>query len=315
MYRISRQAAVAFIFLGGTIASEPVHAQLVCQGVDKINFEKKEDPKGFKKIKSTSVDDMIKTCKSTGWSTPLDNWYYGDYDFLYSDWKERYHTDAGRSEPMGSRPASYITEIRRYSCTFNGSPLGYFALHLANTGKNPTGELTFLCVLEDQSHDVSRSAGLGFDLFNEAFSTAGLLGRSESINLKLTALPSAIPFYSSLDVDCSSETKGKVTVTEFETGRTQYTKKGGASVARRVFSFNKNWEGDKPSYKRIKYGCTSKDDYGKLVKLGAAMEHAGHRNPLTPQKGDGEIDFKVARDEMCHALDHDKQVVSQLCDK
>ncbi|MCC8966739.1 hypothetical protein H8A95_31555 [Bradyrhizobium sp. Pear76] len=315
MYRISRQAAAALIFLGGTIASEPVHARLVCQSVDKISFAKNEDPKGYKKITSTSEDDMVKTCKTTSWSTPLDNWYYGDYDFLYSDWAKRYHTEAGRREPMASRPASYITEIRRYGCTMDGTPLGYFALHLANTGKKPSGELTFLCVLHEQSNDIRRGAGLGFELFNEALSTAGLLGRSDSINLKVTALPTAIPFYSSLDVDCSSETRGKVTVTEFETGRTPYTKDGGARVKRRFFSFNENWGDGKPSYKRIKYGCTSKDDYDKLVKLGAAMEAAGHHNPLTDQKGEGEIDFQVARDEMCHALDHKKELVSQLCGK
>jgi hypothetical protein len=317
MYRISCQVAVGLIFLGGAIASRPVHAaQPVCQPVDKINFDDLKNHKGWQEIKSTPADKMIEAgCKATDWNNPLDNWYYGDYDFLHSDWKTRYHTEAERSKAMAdrSRPASYITEIKRFSCTTtNGSPLGYFAFHLVKTGRNPTGELTFLCVLGEQSKDVARSRGLGFDLFNEALSTAGQLGGKNSVNLKITALPSAIPFYSSIDLDCSY-TKP---VTEFNTGTVDYSKEGGARVPRRAFSFDENWEGGKPSYKRINYGCTSKDDYRKLKKLADELVKLEYQNPLADEKGEGTINFAAAREEMCGVLrEHNETLATKLCGK
>jgi len=316
MYRIFCQAAVAFIVLCAAIASGPVHAQLACQPVGKIDFVDLKNHKGWQVINSTPADKMIEAgCKSSSWSNPLDNWYYGDYDFLHSDWKKRYHSEDERTKAMAqrSRQASYVTEIKRFGCTYDGDPLGYFAFHLVKTGRNPTGELTFLCVLKDQSNGVERSAGLGFKLFNEALTTAGQLGGNDSINLKITALPTAIPFYSSMDMDCSYTEP----VTEFNTGTIGYTKGGGAHVARRFFSFNEEWQRGKPSYKRIDYGCTSQNDYRKLVALADEMKKLEYENPvLSDEKGDGTIKFADARKDMCEVLrGHDKKRASQLCGK
>ena len=200
--------------------------------------------------------------------------------------------------------------------------MGFFAFRLDPKAASGNGELTFLCVPQGRTAGIGRSQGFGFELFNEALTTAGHAGGGGSVNLTLTALPTAIPFYSSLDIDCSSETRDKVTVTEYKTGLVQYSKEGGARVKRRAYLFNENWTGGKPTYKRINYGCTSKEDYEKFVKLGAAMIKLGKQNPLTDKEGDDqevkdEKQFADARKEMCKLLEeyHQTELKQKLCGK
>jgi len=311
MYRISCHAAIALIFLCSIIAYQPVHAEIRCESVDKIAYEKLAKYSGFDTVKSTPVDDTIKEfCKTQSWTNPLDFWHYGDFDFLFPNAS---YTDSEKRKAMGSRDKDYVKQIKRYSCTLDGKPLVAFHLDKA---ANPAGELTFLCVLENKTAGINRGAGLGFNLFNEALSTAGQTGRGDTINLKLTALPAAIPFYSSLDVDCTYYEDSKVT--EYKTGLLQYTKQGGAHVERRAYSFDESWKGGKESYKTIDYGCTSKNDYDGLVKLAkAAEEEHGHKYPLANQQGNGSIKFAAVRKNICDVLTdehyHDKNLLRDYC--
>jgi hypothetical protein len=284
-------------FCGAVLAAQPLRAEFKCEPVDKIKYSSDKMPKGWEKIDKTPADDEIeKVCTTKDWNKPLDDWHYGDYDFLFSNWKDRYPTEAAREKAMKSRPPSYIKEIKRYSCTEGGAPAGFFAFHLDDKTASPSGELTFLCVPKNL-----RSGGVGARLFNAALSEAGSKAGGDTVNLRIKALVSAIPFYNSFNMSCSSESRDKVTITTFSTGPVKLTK-GIARLSRRAFSFNENLQGGKTSCKRINYGCISKDSYKAFLALGAAMHNADYDDPLMEQKCDATIDVATATKKMCDLL-------------
>jgi GNAT superfamily N-acetyltransferase len=286
------------LYCGAMLTAQPLRAEFQCEPVDKIKYSSDKMPSGWEKVEKTTADDDIeKLCVTKDWSKPLNDWYYGDYDFLFSDWKDRYPTEKAREEPMKSRSPKYIREIKRYSCTENGAAAGFFAFHLDAGTTHPGGELTFLCVPKNL-----RSAGIGVRLFNAAVSEAGSKGGGDTVNLRIKALVSAIPFYNSFDMNCSDEKRDHVKVTTFDTGPVKLTK-GKARLSRRAYSFNENLEsGGKPSCKRIKYECDSKESYKGFFDLGAAMLQAGYNNPLTQTSCDGSIDVATATKLMCDLL-------------
>lgn len=285
------------LFCGAALDCQPVSAQINCQLVDKVKYSSDKMPSGWERVDTTTADDdILKSCTAKDWSKPLDDWYYGDYDFLYSTWKDRYPTEDERAKAMKSRSPSYVREIRRYSCSEGAQNVGYFAFHLDSKTASPSGELTFLCVRSN-----ARSSGVGAQLFNTALSEAGSKGGGDTINLKIKALVSAIPFYNSFNMGCSSESRDKMTVTTFSTGSIKLTK-GHARISRRAFSFNENLAGGKPSCKRINYGCVSKDSYRGFRALAAAMVDAGYDDPLMQDSCDTTIEFAAARKNICDFL-------------
>lgn len=295
--KITSQIAL-MLFCGAVLVPQPLRAQVQCALVDKIKYSSDKMPTGWEKVDSTTADDDVqKYCMTNDWNKPLDDWYYGDYDFLFSSWKDRYPTEDARGKAMKSRPASYIREIRRYSCTEDGKVAGFFGFHLDAKTASPSGELTFLCVPKNL-----RSAGNGGRLFNTALSEAGSKAGGDTINLRIKALVSAIPFYNSFNMGCSFETREKVTVTNFSTGPRKLTK-GVARISRRV-AFNENLEGGKPSCKRINYGCIAKDNYKAFLLLGDAMLAAGYDNPLMQMQEncDASIDLATVKKNICDFL-------------
>lgn len=320
MNRTSCQATVALILLCVASASEPGHADdIKCAAVGPtIGKDTLFGMKNYNAISTSADRDVDASCKSGQWSNPLEYWLYGDYDFLYNNYGKK-----ERKGVMGSRdPDYYKKEIKRYSCTNDKGPVGFFAFRLDPKAASGNGELTFLCVPQGRTAGIGRGQGLGFEVFNEALSTAAHAGGGGSVNLTLTALPTAIPFYSSLDINCGSETRDKVTVTEYKTGPVQYSKGGGARVSRRFYLFDTNWKGGQPTYRRINYGCTNKEDYDKFVQLGAEMQHLGERNPFATEVPKGgvldnnhEKKFADAREEMCHLVEERDatELAKKLC--
>jgi hypothetical protein len=112
---------------------------------------------------TTRSDQDIGSQCTTGFQDAVDNWLYGDYHFLYSNWDEIYTKKGDRESAAKLAKAAYVTStIKRYRCMDGNIDVGYFAF--AADGKGHTA-LTFLCRRKSVTYS-------GANLLQEAYKMA-----------------------------------------------------------------------------------------------------------------------------------------------
>jgi hypothetical protein len=204
---------------------------------------------------STDIDNDIKSDCSYTWSGPLNNWLYGDEDYLYPKNPGKY----GKSELL--RVAGNRQQIisNNYSCTDGGTQVGYYAYSIESGSTQM--KLEFLCTLK-----AEQGKGYGLQMMNEAAANANTtFTKKAGFRISLIAHPKAIGFYNGLDMDCSTEHEDDVSRNVYST---QLSQNPFVGLARKARCFEASLIGAGGTEK-ISYSddCLSDDEYQEFLGL------------------------------------------------